>query len=172
MGTDNTVTTILAIYCLFTEAESSANATACYGDECLAICLRCYTEKYDLGADPEVHRLLRDSCRRELSPGGSGPCRPPDVRTPTSPVPPRLANDTTDDLLDKFVSLYPVDDWKSLGMFTDDYMKLINRHWLLFPPPHPNSHYTMAVVYTILMFMGVSGNFLNIFIIIRYVGHN
>lgn len=73
------------------------------------------------------------------------------------------------DVYTVFRSRYPVEQWKSLGYFTEDYLKLINKHWLQFHPPHHRSHYILAVLYTVIMTVGVTGNCLVIFMFIRYV---
>nr|BAQ54717.1 opsin, rhodopsin-7 like [Orthetrum albistylum] len=70
-------------------------------------------------------------------------------------------------LRERFQSLWPTDWWKSHGLYNDDYLLLINSHWLGFPPPRPSSHYILAVLYTVVMVVGVSGNFLVIFMFCR-----
>ncbi|XP_071440040.1 opsin-2-like [Hetaerina americana] len=66
-----------------------------------------------------------------------------------------------------FVSRWPTQLWKAHGIYTDEDLLFINPHWLQFPPPEPMSHYVLAVLYTILMTIGVSGNFLVIFMFCR-----
>nr|BAQ54741.1 opsin, rhodopsin-7 like [Somatochlora uchidai] len=70
-------------------------------------------------------------------------------------------------LRERFQSLWPTGLWKSHGLYNDDYLLLINPHWLGFPPPRPSSHYILAVLYTVVMVVGVSGNFLVIFMFCR-----
>nr|BAQ54697.1 opsin, rhodopsin-7 like [Sympetrum frequens] len=70
-------------------------------------------------------------------------------------------------LRERFQSLWPTDWWKSHGLYNDDYLLLINSHWLGFPPPRPSSHYILAVLYTVVMVVGVSGNLLVIFMFCR-----
>nr|BAQ54766.1 opsin, rhodopsin-7 like [Macromia amphigena] len=70
-------------------------------------------------------------------------------------------------LRERFQSLWPTGLWKSHGLYSDDYLFLINPHWLGFPPPRPSSHYILAVLYTVVMVVGVSGNFLVIFMFCR-----
>ncbi|XP_026823155.1 opsin, ultraviolet-sensitive-like [Rhopalosiphum maidis] len=62
-----------------------------------------------------------------------------------------------------FKTKYPVNLWKDHGIYTDDYIKLINSHWLKFMPPHPTSHYVLGVLYTVIMMFGCTGNSLVIF---------
>lgn len=71
------------------------------------------------------------------------------------------------DVYEIFISLHPVEDWKALGYFTEDYLHVISRHWLQFPPANHSSHYILAVLYTLIMTVGVTGNFLVIFMFLR-----
>nr|BAQ54908.1 opsin, rhodopsin-7 like [Ischnura asiatica] len=66
-----------------------------------------------------------------------------------------------------FKSRWPTQLWKDHGTYTDEYLLLINPHWLQFPPPSQISYYVLAVLYTILMTLGVSGNCLVIFMFCR-----
>lgn len=66
-----------------------------------------------------------------------------------------------------FISRHPVDDWKALGYFTEDYLHVISKHWLQFPPASHSSHYVLAVLYALIMSVGVTGNFLVIFMFLR-----
>nr|BAQ54814.1 opsin, rhodopsin-7 like [Tanypteryx pryeri] len=70
-------------------------------------------------------------------------------------------------LRERFRSLWPTAWWKTHGLYNDEYLLLINPHWLTFPPPRPSSHYILAVLYMVVMFVGVSGNFLVIFMFCR-----
>lgn len=71
------------------------------------------------------------------------------------------------DVYEIFISLHPVEDWKALGYFTEDYLHVISKHWLQFPPAHHSSHYILAVLYALIMTVGVTGNFLVIFMFLR-----
>lgn len=71
------------------------------------------------------------------------------------------------DVYEIFISLHPVEDWKALGYFTEDYLHVISKHWLQFPPAHHGSHYILAVLYALIMTVGVTGNFLVIFMFLR-----
>ncbi|XP_046671566.1 uncharacterized protein LOC124361549 [Homalodisca vitripennis] len=71
------------------------------------------------------------------------------------------------DLIEVFRSRYPVEEWKSLGLFTEDYLHLIDKHWLQFSPPRHSSHYILAGLYTLVMTVGVTGNCLVIFMFLR-----
>lgn len=68
---------------------------------------------------------------------------------------------------ERFKSVYPVEEWKSLGFFTEDFLYDINEHWLQFDPPTKTSHYTLAAMYAIIMTIGVVGNCLVIFMFLK-----
>ncbi|XP_022205432.2 opsin, ultraviolet-sensitive [Nilaparvata lugens] len=69
--------------------------------------------------------------------------------------------------MERFKQLYPVESWKSEGFFTDEYLYMINPHWLQFDPPSHTAHYILAAAYFIVMTIGVTGNFLVIFMFLR-----
>lgn len=71
------------------------------------------------------------------------------------------------DVYEIFISLHPVEEWKALGYFTEDYLHVISKHWLQFPPANHSSHYILAVLYALIMTVGVTGNFLVIFMFLR-----
>ena len=73
-----------------------------------------------------------------------------------------------DVLRQKFVSLYPVDLWKSEGFFDDTDLLDINCHWLQFEPIKPTAHLALAIIYISLFVVGVVSNALVIFILTRY----
>ena len=72
-----------------------------------------------------------------------------------------------DVLRQKFVSLYPVDLWKSEGFFDDTDLLDINCHWLQFEPIKPTAHLALAIIYISLFVVGVVSNALVIFILTR-----
>lgn len=55
------------------------------------------------------------------------------------------------------------------GTVSESYLLKINKHWLKFPPQSPSSHYILAIVYFIMSVFGLTGNFLVIFIYIKWV---
>ncbi|KAL4716659.1 hypothetical protein ACJJTC_008294 [Scirpophaga incertulas] len=61
-------------------------------------------------------------------------------------------------LLSKFKEQWPIDRWKKYGFYTDEYLPLINRHWLRFPPPDPAINYVLGTLYIVMMIVGCSGN--------------
>ncbi|KAF2885510.1 hypothetical protein ILUMI_20660 [Ignelater luminosus] len=72
-----------------------------------------------------------------------------------------LLNETCSDeeeLISYFKNTYPINSWKTIGLFHDDFIKTINVHWLKFPPPHKINHYALAVLYVFIMTFGWFGN--------------
>lgn len=94
---------------------------------------------------------------------------------PAGPAPPNRTADGGDPAAGTapvdadFKTKYPTDMWKDHGFYTDDYVRLINGHWFKFMPPGPTAHYVLAVLYTVIMVFGCSGNFLVIFMYIKSV---
>jgi len=74
---------------------------------------------------------------------------------------------TTVDAMIDFKNKYPTTEWRDYGFYTDDYIKLINDHWLKFMPPKPASHYILRSLYVFIMVFGCLGNFLVIFMYIK-----
>lgn len=78
-----------------------------------------------------------------------------------------LYNDTAWDLIEKFKTEYPIEMWKYYGLFKEDFLLKINSHWLKFSPPNEKTHYSLAVLYLIIMTLGMFGNALVVFMISR-----
>ncbi|XP_014283879.2 opsin, ultraviolet-sensitive [Halyomorpha halys] len=76
---------------------------------------------------------------------------------------PRWTNGS-DPLVDRFLAQYPVADWP---FFTKDFLRIINRHWLTFPPPGRNAHLIFMTIYLVLAMFGLPGNAIVIFMIAR-----
>lgn len=76
-------------------------------------------------------------------------------------------NDNISEILAIFKSKWPTEEWKQFGFFNDDYLLKINLFWLQFPPPSPSSHYFLAILYAIIMTVGVTGNFLVLIMYLR-----
>lgn len=76
---------------------------------------------------------------------------------------------STLDIIDKFLKRWPVDQWRKLGMFTDDYLLHINIYWMQFPPPDPVVFYTFAGTYIVLGSIGCFGNVLVLLMYLRLV---
>lgn len=71
------------------------------------------------------------------------------------------------ELIQTFKSKWPVDQWKTWGLFNEDYLFEIDVYWLQFPPPSPTSHYVLGILYVVIMIIGVLGNVLIIFMFLR-----
>lgn len=74
---------------------------------------------------------------------------------------------SVENLIESFKQSYPVELWKELGLFEEDYINNINIHWLTFPPPKKSNHYILAVMYAIIMVVGMTGNVLVIALFVR-----
>lgn len=97
--------------------------------------------------------------------GGGTRTTPTEVKTP----PNRTDGLTMTVAKTDFKTKYPIDDWKKYGFYTDDYIGLINGHWLAFDPPSNTAHYILGFLYTVIMVFGCSGNALVIFMYIKLV---
>lgn len=60
-------------------------------------------------------------------------------------------------LVKSFKQRWPVTNWRK-WLFTDDYLLLINRHWLQFSPPDPLSQYALGALYVFMAIVGCAGN--------------
>lgn len=75
----------------------------------------------------------------------------------------------------RFKQQWPVRQWAQYGLYTDDYLTLINSHWLYFAPPDPKIHYALGGLYIVMMVVGCSGNalvlvmYLKLVIIYNYI---
>ncbi|CAH0407437.1 unnamed protein product [Chilo suppressalis] len=70
-------------------------------------------------------------------------------------------------LVARFKLQWPVKLWKEYGLYTDDYLTLINSHWLRFPPPDPGVNYLLGGLYVVMMVVGCSGNTLVLYMYIK-----
>lgn len=70
---------------------------------------------------------------------------------------------------ENFKKQYPLDLWKKHGWFEDDYLRLINVHWLKFPPTPKAAHYALAFIYSTVAVCGFFGNALVIFMFFKWV---
>ncbi|KAB0801817.1 hypothetical protein PPYR_04003 [Photinus pyralis] len=78
-----------------------------------------------------------------------------------------LTPNDTSNIFAVFIEKYPISSWKKYGFFDENYIKSINVHWLQFLPPNQINHYALAVLYVIIMIIGLVGNILVIAIFIR-----
>lgn len=61
-------------------------------------------------------------------------------------------------LLANFKRMWPVSRWKEYGLFSDDYLDMINEHWLQFPPPSESLQKMLGGLYFIFSTIGCWGN--------------
>lgn len=73
------------------------------------------------------------------------------------------------ELIERFKERWPVDLWRQYGLFTDDYLRMINQHWLRFPPPAPFAQYALGSLYILMMIVGCTGNALVLVMYFRSV---
>ncbi|KAF5282087.1 hypothetical protein FQR65_LT14405 [Abscondita terminalis] len=81
-----------------------------------------------------------------------------------------LRNNETDNLsvaINIFKEKYPTTSWTKYGFFDESYISSINIHWLQFLPPHKTNHYILAVLYLVIMLIGLIGNIFVISIFVR-----
>lgn len=69
-------------------------------------------------------------------------------------------------LIQRFKKLWPIATWKQFGYFTEDYLDLINKHWLQFPPPSEAAQKSLGAFYIIFATAGCWGN---VMVILMYL---
>ena len=72
-------------------------------------------------------------------------------------------------LLLNFTEIYPVEDWKMKGFFSDSDLFDINCHWMGFEPFEPFVYFTLAIIYIVILIAGFFSNALVIYIIVWYL---
>lgn len=80
-----------------------------------------------------------------------------------------IADGKSASLVARFKEKWPVRLWKEYGLFTEDYLLIINPHWLQFSPPLPVIHYTLGGIYIIILAIGCSGNMMVLYMYYRYL---
>ncbi|KAL4721678.1 hypothetical protein ACJJTC_002200 [Scirpophaga incertulas] len=70
-------------------------------------------------------------------------------------------------LVANFKRLWPVERWSENGFFHEDYLNLINEHWLQFPPPSKSLQITLGGLYLIFATIGCWGNAVVLFMYFR-----
>lgn len=76
-------------------------------------------------------------------------------------------SDKKRDLIKRFKKLWPVESWRNLGLFTDDFLVLVNEHWLQFPPPNEVIYKFLGSIYIIFATAGCWGNIIVLFMYFR-----
>lgn len=61
-------------------------------------------------------------------------------------------------LVANFKRLWPVGRWREYGIFSEDYLDLINEHWLRFPPPSESLQKFLGGLYLVFSTVGCWGN--------------
>lgn len=69
-------------------------------------------------------------------------------------------------VLNHFMEVYPMEQWKAEGFFENEDLLDIPCHWLAFEPTRPSLHYLLAVSYVIVFLVGFCSNAIGIYIII------
>lgn len=67
------------------------------------------------------------------------------------------------ELLAEFKRQWPVEQWRAYGLFADDYLNLINEHWLQFSPPSETLQKTLGGTYLLFATVGCWGNVIVLF---------
>ncbi|CAF4815676.1 unnamed protein product [Pieris macdunnoughi] len=75
---------------------------------------------------------------------------------------------SSSDILVTFKRNWPLALWRRY-LFTDDYLLLINPHWLKFGPPEPAMQYLLGGLYVTMAVVGCSGNAVVIIMYFRQV---
>lgn len=70
-------------------------------------------------------------------------------------------------LLTNFKRMWPVSQWKKWGFFSDDYLELINDHWLQFPPPSEFTQKALGGFYVLFSTVGCWGNIIVLLMYLR-----
>ncbi|XP_026755440.3 opsin Rh3-like [Galleria mellonella] len=66
-----------------------------------------------------------------------------------------------------FERVWPVGKWREYGYFTDDFLDLINEHWLHFPPPSQTLQKILGGFYLIFSTVGCWGNVIVLFMYLK-----
>ncbi|KAJ2951917.1 hypothetical protein O0L34_g4170 [Tuta absoluta] len=77
--------------------------------------------------------------------------------------------ESSEELMARFKERWPVAQWRSFGFFSDEYLLMINQHWLSFPPPDPRHQYALGGLYVAMMVVGCTGNALVLLMYLRSV---
>ncbi|XP_068631005.1 opsin, ultraviolet-sensitive-like [Battus philenor] len=70
-------------------------------------------------------------------------------------------------LVARFKQEWPVYLWRHYGWFSDEYLLIINPHWLQFSPPSPHIHYALGSIYITILAVGCSGNMMVLYMYFR-----
>ena len=70
-------------------------------------------------------------------------------------------------LLQNFIIVYPVEQWKAVGFFQDSDVLDIDCHWMTFEPLESSAYFTLTIICVILFFTGFFSNALVICTLFR-----
>lgn len=70
-------------------------------------------------------------------------------------------------LVARFKESWPIQRWRYYGLFTDDYLDILNEHWLQFPPPSEAGQRALGGFYIIFVTVGLCGNLVVIIMYFR-----
>lgn len=70
-------------------------------------------------------------------------------------------------LLESFKARWPVEKWRKFQYFTDDYLDLINEHWLEFSPPNETVQKVLGSIYVLFSTVGCWGNVMVLLMYLR-----
>nr|XP_021188534.2 opsin, ultraviolet-sensitive isoform X2 [Helicoverpa armigera] len=70
-------------------------------------------------------------------------------------------------LLADFKQNWPVSLWREYGFFSDNYLDLINEHWLQFPPPSESVQKILGSSYFLFTIIGCGGNVIVLLMYLR-----
>lgn len=70
-------------------------------------------------------------------------------------------------LVANFKRSWPVGRWREYGFFSEDYLDLINEHWLQFPPPPESLQKFLGSLYLVFSTVGCWGNITVLFMYFR-----
>ncbi|XP_026482135.1 opsin, ultraviolet-sensitive-like [Ctenocephalides felis] len=76
-------------------------------------------------------------------------------------------NDDFSSDIEVFKRANPLNLWRQYGFFEDSYLDNINQHWLSFPPAGKLQHRILAIIYAVIMVIGLIGNSLELLLFVR-----
>lgn len=112
--------------------------------------------------DWEEYALQSRAKRETNNSAESGILKQNEMENATSSVKLEMAKKRLEMFTD-FKSQWPVARWHEYGFFADDYLNLINEHWLQFPPPSETLQKVLGGLYLLFSTVGCWGNVIVLF---------
>lgn len=78
-----------------------------------------------------------------------------------------LVGEPISSLLLRFQANYPIEEWKTEGLFKEDDLFEINCYWLQFNPMPVTNHFLLGVIFIIIFVVGSASNSTVIYILSR-----